>query len=207
MRRLVVCVQGVGGGGMEGVCHGVCRGMTHSRPHHTHHSVASPHHRLLRAPQPFSHATCPPPAHRAPQPFSALYWTGVEIMRAQLLPMETSGQRGIGGGPSLMPASPSPSPAQALSVNLVAGAVSGSLSAVLTTPMDVVKTQMQLRSPAGSSCQQQQQAAAGTMQTLRDIWHTAGLRGLFVGVGPRAVKAAPSCAIVIGSYELIKALL
>ena len=41
--------------------------------------------------------------------------------------------------------------------------------------------------------------------TLRAVAAEGGMRALFVGVGPRAVRAAPACAIVLAAYEVIKA--
>lgn len=44
------------------------------------------------------------------------------------------------------------------------------------------------------------------LQTLRNIQREGGSRALFTGVGPRVVRAAPACAIVLASYEMLKAL-
>lgn len=44
----------------------------------------------------------------------------------------------------------------------------------------------------------------GTLNTLYRIAETEGLRGLFTGVTPRAMKATPACAIVLASYEFMK---
>ena len=34
-----------------------------------------------------------------------------------------------------------------------------------------------------------------------------GVAGFFTGMGPRALRAAPACGIIIASYELLKATL
>lgn len=59
---------------------------------------------------------------------------------------------------------------------------------------DVVKTRMQLA----------EGRSEGLLATLRTVASQQGLRGLFGGVTPRAMKAAPACAIVLASYECMK---
>ena len=44
------------------------------------------------------------------------------------------------------------------------------------------------------------------LQTLRQIQRESGSKALFTGVGPRVVRAAPACAIVLASYEMLKAM-
>lgn len=39
------------------------------------------------------------------------------------------------------------------------------------------------------------------IQTLRKIYISNGIKGLFAGVTPRLVKVAPACAIMIASFE------
>lgn len=59
---------------------------------------------------------------------------------------------------------------------------------------DVVKTRMQLSETRSN----------GTLATLVSVAEKEGIRGLFTGVTPRALKAAPACAIVLASYESMK---
>lgn len=61
---------------------------------------------------------------------------------------------------------------------------------------DVVKTRMQLSETRSN----------GTLATLASVAEKEGLKGLFTGVTPRALKAAPACAIVLASYESMKLL-
>ena len=60
-------------------------------------------------------------------PFSALYWSGLEPIRRAMLPSNTR-----------------PSQAQIMTANFVAGTVGGGLAAAVTTPLDVVKTRLQV---------------------------------------------------------------
>ena len=111
-------------------------------------------------------------------PFSAIYWGLLEPIRGSLLPADGT----------------SATKSQTLTANLIAGTLAGGSAAAVTTPLDVVKTRAQLEHSTGSSI----------VQTLRHIAKDEGARGLFTGVGPRAVRAAPACAIVVASYEVIK---
>ncbi len=39
---------------------------------------------------------------------------------------------------------------------------------------------------------------------LETIWRTEGLAALYTGLAARVIKIAPSCAIMISSYEISK---
>lgn len=69
-----------------------------------------------------------------------------------------------------------------------------------TTPFDVIKTRVQTtpRTEAGGSPLQT------SLGVMRQVHAEGGVKGLFVGLGPRAVRCAPACAIVVTSYELLK---
>jgi solute carrier family 25 protein 39/40 len=130
--------------------------------------------------------------------------------------------------------SEAPPTSRVLWANLIAGSVSGALAAAATTPFDVVKTRLQtmpMNSEAGlsaaaaplapeirhHSCRSASIRGPGsalhvlptpvrgsTIGMLRDIYQSEGARGLFAGVGPRVARAAPACAIVIATYEVLK---
>ena len=114
-------------------------------------------------------------------PFSALYWTLMTPLRAQLLAAEGGWE---GEERALL-----------LRANVLAGGAAGALAALLTTPLDVVKTRLQLRA-AGAH-----EHAPSVRQLL---WTAIRERGLLVGAAPRAMRAAPACALTLASYEMLK---
>ena len=72
--------------------------------------------------------------------------------------------------------------------------MAGGLSGAITTPFDVLKTRAQLATDR----------AHPLLASLRSIAAEEGPRALFRGWSARSAKAAPACAIVLSSYELIK---
>lgn len=149
-------------------------------------------------------------------PFSAVYWLGYERLRESL------------GRVAMRPASRAEAEAEAARprsrahvhatlaeasfgtnfvVSFLAGALSGSLAATITTPFDVVKTRRQvllLRQettglPSGSHT-----STSSTRRILEAIAREEGMAGLFSGLAARVAKVAPACAIMISSYEVGK---
>ncbi len=110
-------------------------------------------------------------------PFSALYWGLLEPIRGRLLRDRQQ-----------VPAS------EIAFANLTAGAIAGGAAAAITTPLDVVKTRAQLSGKESKPI----------LRSLRELAAEGGVRSLFTGVGPRAARAAPACAIVVASYEVLK---
>lgn len=112
-------------------------------------------------------------------PFSSIYWCAYERLKD---PKK----------------SPLPAPLfNTPSVPLVAGICAGSAAAVFTIPADVVKTRRQASTAAG--------VPSHTVSAIvRDILRTDGVRGFLKGTAPRMAKIGPSCAIMMGSYELFR---
>ena len=136
-------------------------------------------------------------------PFSAIYWVGIEEMRRVWRQRDG------------LPVSVS----QEFTQSFVNGFVAGSIAACCTTPFDVVKTRQQATTTTLSSARNCHHHGAtpfgpnnagspqGTLQALRHVARTEGMAGLWRGNTARVAKVAPSCAIMIASYEVGKRLL
>lgn len=141
-------------------------------------------------------------------PFSGLYWWGYEKVKEGL---EGARQH----APHLSNSdSEQVSTATAFVDSFIAGATSGSVAALVTTPFDVGKTRQQVYRHMDD------RAAPGPRSTtipkaivpeqlslpkfLMHIFREEGLAGLFSGWAARCLKVAPACAIMISTYELGK---
>lgn len=159
-------------------------------------------------------------------PFSAIYWVTLEKMRDLWL------QRQWDHRHQNLP----PTPATHAMQEFVNGAISGTIAAACTTPFDVVKTRQQatvkaaetisalqseevmvacchggavsVDAPHYSSLTSQLRLRSASMfAELSHIARTEGVRGLWKGNQARMLKVAPSCAIMISSYEFGKRIL
>lgn len=117
-------------------------------------------------------------------PFSMVYWLGFEQFKLLLLTrMDYSAV-----------------------VPFLAGSMSGAIAAALTTPLDVVKTHMQVEL-GESMAVAGRTVSLGTgsiSQVMQKVIKQHGYKGLLAGFVPRCVKVAPACAIMITSYEMCK---
>lgn len=111
-------------------------------------------------------------------PFSALYWT----MYEQLKQLEPNPQ---------------------IFHYFIFGAVSGTVAATLTLPFDVIKTQRQTE--LGEAALLNRTVQSSTLTLIHNLYKKNGVTSLFAGLVPRILKVAPSCAIMISSYEFGKA--
>ncbi|ORX89680.1 solute carrier family 25 member 40-like protein [Basidiobolus meristosporus CBS 931.73] len=121
-------------------------------------------------------------------PFSGIYWMGYESIKTSILNQRSEEA----------PLTPS----DEFELAFVAGALSGSIAAVLTTPFDVAKTRIQVDSSNDTLVNRKPRM----FDIMKSIARNEGIGGLFTGLIPRVAKVAPSCAIMISSYEVGKAL-
>lgn len=85
-------------------------------------------------------------------------------------------------------------------VHATAGAGAGALAAAITTPLDVVKTQLQCQGVCGCD-----RFKSGSMRDVfRTIVEKDGYRGLIRGWMPRMLFHAPAAAICWSTYEASK---
>ncbi|XP_034486496.1 solute carrier family 25 member 40 [Drosophila innubila] len=127
-----------------------------------------------------------PPTILRDVPFSGIYWPIYEYLKICI------------SGSSEQPS---------FGLSFIAGVLSGSVAALVTCPFDVVKTHEQIEfgerviftdSPAKELSKQ------STFSRLASIYRAFGFRGLFAGYGPRLIKVAPACAIMISTFEYSK---
>ena len=144
-------------------------------------------------------------------PFSGVYWWGYETVRGTLTELRERGRdRSLDEVRSRTRGrSRSREKHSATFIDsFVAGATSGAIASILTTPFDVGKTRQQVYKDQ-SAC------VLGTVKVLapeersmpRFLWHifrSEGLSGLWKGGTARTLKVAPACAIMISSYEVGK---
>lgn len=118
-------------------------------------------------------------------PFSSIYWLVLETVR--------------GAFPKSLKYRHSHS--EKFIESFASGIIGGVVASVLTTPFDVAKTRRQLAHPSCGS------AHMNMLTFMSSIAKKEGFTALLVGIGPRTMKVAPACAIMITSYEMGKRLL
>jgi solute carrier family 25 protein 39/40 len=165
-------------------------------------------------------------------PYSALYWFAVEHLRrtatdaAVRWKTETQSAKSPKPGSFARGGDASLTPTESLCAHFFSGAVAGGAVAALTTPLDVVKTRVQIRDApslldfAGGMSktvpEQDVQAttnafarrgglrSVGLFGELSAVARQGGVSALFAGWAPRAARAGPTCGIVLVAYEMAK---
>uniref|UniRef100_A0A1B6MC48 Solute carrier family 25 member 40 n=1 Tax=Graphocephala atropunctata TaxID=36148 RepID=A0A1B6MC48_9HEMI len=125
-----------------------------------------------------------PPTLCRDMPFSGIYWVSYEFLKSKY-------------------------PDQKISFwfSFLAGSLSGTLAAIVTTPFDVVKTHQQI-DISNLICKddtttktKETPKKMSTFECFRRIYAEKRLRGLYAGLVPRIAKIAPACAIMVSTFE------
>ncbi|KAK0657418.1 mitochondrial carrier domain-containing protein [Cercophora newfieldiana] len=154
-------------------------------------------------------------------PFSGMYWLGYETIRNKLtdarerargrsIHLDSNGERHDSRtrAHARRRSRSRENHTETFTDSFIAGATSGAIASVATTPFDVGKTRTQVYREGPAAAKSSAAAAAPEERSMgRLLWHifkTEGLPGLFKGWIPRTLKVAPACAIMISSYEVGK---
>ncbi|CAM6010232.1 unnamed protein product [Sphagnum balticum] len=124
-------------------------------------------------------------------PFAGLQIMLYEAMRASMV----YGQERWGSSKALQPVGLEKHQFSSLE-ELIMGGTAGGLSAFLTTPMDVLKTRLQVQ---GSSARYR-----GWRDALQTIWREEGTKGFFKGALPRVLWFVPASAISFMAVEWLR---
>ncbi|KAL9101541.1 MAG: hypothetical protein Q9163_003217 [Psora crenata] len=139
-------------------------------------------------------------------PFSGLYWWGYEAVRDKLTDLRDPPHLRVKERPR------DHAQASTFVDSFIAGATSGAVASIVTTPFDVGKTRQQVlehsdrsRSAGDSSGKNALRPEERSMpRFIYHLWKEEGVSGLFRGWAARTLKVAPACAIMISSYEVGK---
>lgn len=87
--------------------------------------------------------------------------------------------------------------------SFLSGSISGTIAAFFTNPFDVGKTRLQITTQQAHE-KGEKIKKPSMFKFLINIYKNEGIEALYSGFGPRVMKIAPSCAIMISSYEIGK---
>ncbi|KAF9344427.1 hypothetical protein BGX26_004387, partial [Mortierella sp. AD094] len=110
-----------------------------------------------------------------------IYWVGYENIKKRIIAWDSQHAQPV---------------LNEFEIAFTSGAASGMFAATVTTPFDVAKTrrQVDLTQPSHTKM----------TSLMKAIVREEGYRGLWRGLTARVAKVAPSCAIMISSYEIGK---
>lgn len=139
-------------------------------------------------------------------PFSGIYWWGYEAGRNRLRDLRYPS---IGQEQARSFSRNDENHTATFIDSFLAGATSGAVAAIVTTPFDVGKTRQQVlddhkKKPSRAAKGFPRPEERSMPRFLYHIWKEEGAAGLFRGWAARCLKVAPACAIMISSYEIGK---
>ncbi|CAL9729518.1 mitochondrial carrier protein Mtm1p [Monosporozyma unispora] len=119
-------------------------------------------------------------------PFSAIYWGSYEFCKRKIWFDNLEQKNWIH-----------------FSNSFISGSISGIIAAICTHPFDVGKTRLQI-SMIKEPVNKITSTRRNMFKYLNIIRQNEGIGALYTGLGARIVKIAPSCAIMISTYEISK---
>ncbi|RAL11548.1 putative mitochondrial carrier protein [Aspergillus homomorphus CBS 101889] len=138
-------------------------------------------------------------------------WSGYTALLGRNLPfrgfsfrfLSESSQEGTANAPDSDSDSNATSISERVYVTGIAGSVAGTISSVVTTPIDVVKTRMMLAATSSSSQSEDRKQKRGPSAWAvgKEVYRREGVKGLFRGGALRAFWTAISFGIYLGMYE------
>lgn len=140
-------------------------------------------------------------------PFTGMHFPIFEAVKARLIKWragKTNGGYGESGAMGIM--------LERAGITTVSAGVAGSIAAVVTTPIDVVKTRIMLSAGDGEDTGKKNPGPVSLSRRIkegsRSIWvigielyQKEGLRGLFSGGALRACWTAVGLGLYLGTYE------
>lgn len=126
-------------------------------------------------------------------PFSGIYWSSYEIMKYRISKLMHADFNGPQDNDEW----------KVFTTSFLSGSISGSIAAFFTNPFDVGKTRMQI-TQVDAPFSGRRSKDPSMFKFLMNIYKKEGMRALYAGFVPRVMKVAPSCAIMISSYEVGK---
>ncbi|CCE61610.1 hypothetical protein TPHA_0A05360 [Tetrapisispora phaffii CBS 4417] len=121
-------------------------------------------------------------------PFSAIYWGSYEYCKKNLTLFHKENSFISNGASHFLN-------------SFIHGSISGFIAALCTHPFDVGKTRLQI---SLKNSNDKKELSRSMFVYLNNIRKVEGFKTLFAGLIPRVAKIAPSCAIMISTYEFSK---
>lgn len=124
-------------------------------------------------------------------PFLGIYWLCYELFKDRI---------GRGLSVDFGDTSKPQDDWKVFTASFLSGSLAGIVAAFFTNPFDVGKTRLQI------ATEKKPKQGLQMFQFLLQIYRREGAGALYGGFGPRVMKIAPLCAIMISSYEIGKKL-
>ncbi|KAH8894256.1 mitochondrial carrier, partial [Thozetella sp. PMI_491] len=137
-------------------------------------------------------------------PFTAMQFPMFEFARGRLWAWRDRRRRGQAVGDDRAALGVTPAVLETGLITGASAAASGSISAVVTTPTDVVKTRMMLSAGEKRANRGHRARSQGGLAVAKLVWREKGIRGLFRGGLLRAGWTALGSGLYLGSYEMCK---